>query len=190
MSSRAKSELLEKRSYAEAGVEEEIDGNETFAVFKDSTGDRSVRTKCFVPAGSVLIDFSAKSMVATPTFLTVQVSDDKHIFFSPPFLQYINHSCDPNVYVDADLRKIISLKDLQRGDEVSFFYPSTEWSMQQPFRCHCRAERCHTIIRGAAFLDGDAASKHLLNRHIRERLAARSVASTDKDGILRAAAGA
>lgn len=27
---------------------------------------------------------------------------------------------------------------LKEGDELTFFYPSTEWSMAQPFDCLCK----------------------------------------------------
>lgn len=33
-----------------------------------------------------------------------------------------------------------ALRDIQPGDELSFFYPSTEWEMAQGFECKCGAK--------------------------------------------------
>jgi SET domain-containing protein len=40
-------------------------------------------------------------------------------------MQYINHSCDPNVAFDTTAFKLVALKDIKAGDELVFFYPST-----------------------------------------------------------------
>ncbi|KAF8757682.1 SET (Su(var)3-9, Enhancer-of-zeste, Trithorax) domain [Rhizoctonia solani] len=42
-----------------------------------------------------------------------------------------------------------ALRDIQPGDELSFFYPSTEWDMDQGFQCRCQAQNCLGYIRGA-----------------------------------------
>src|ERR1700759_2657509 len=52
-------------------------------------------------AGDVIANFSAGDMLSEPTYLTVQVDIDKHIMLQPEHLQYINHSCDPNVFFDT-----------------------------------------------------------------------------------------
>lgn len=71
-----------------------------------------------------------------PSYLTVQTGRRKHILLNSDF-QYMNHSCDPNVAIDAAKMAFIALKDVSPGDELTFFYPSTEWDMSQPFRCWC-----------------------------------------------------
>jgi len=75
----------------------------------------------------------------------------------PGDLVYINHSCDPNVALDLrspDRAKwhIAALKRIAVGDPVTFFYPSTEWLMDQPFDCTCGALSCLRRIEGAAVL--------------------------------------
>ena len=47
--------------------------------------------------GEVIADFSAGTISAEPTYLTVQVGVKKNITLQPAFLQYINHSCNTNV---------------------------------------------------------------------------------------------
>jgi hypothetical protein len=69
--------------------------NHQFAkvMLNKSTGQKALHAaKQFYP-GEVICQFSAGSISAIPTYLTVQVADDKHITLMPEFLQYINHSC-------------------------------------------------------------------------------------------------
>src|SRR5512145_1683106 len=81
--------------------------------------------------GEIIAEFSAGTIAAEPTYLTVQVDVGKHITLQPEFLQYINHSCDPNVFFDTTLMQLLALRELKSGDEMTFFYPSTEWKMTQ-----------------------------------------------------------
>jgi hypothetical protein len=61
--------------------------------------------------------------------------------------RYINHSCDPNVYVATikGKRVVIALRDIPAGEEIAYDYcinagGDTLWT------CHCGGGRCrHTI---------------------------------------------
>ena len=40
-------------------------------------------------------------------------------------------------------------RPLKKGDMLSFFYPSTDWTLAQPFDCWCgAAEKCCGRIEG------------------------------------------
>ncbi|KIJ33946.1 hypothetical protein M422DRAFT_213317 [Sphaerobolus stellatus SS14] len=72
-------------------------------------------------------------------------------------LVYINHSCDPNVAFDlssSDSSKwhLKALNRIEKDEYLTFFYPSTEWDMDQAFRCQCGARNCVGIIKGAKYL--------------------------------------
>lgn len=123
--------------------------------------------------GDVIADFSAGTISAQPTYLTVQVSIGKHITLQPEFLQYINHSCDPNVFFNTSTMQVIALKPLQVEDELTFFYPSTEWKMTQSFKCYCGSSICIGDIRGAAFLSKEAVRNYRLTDFIQQQLAKR-----------------
>ena len=64
-------------------------------------------------------------------------------------------------------------RPLACGDELTFFYPSTEWDMVQPFRCTCAAPEgvCHVWISGARDMDRAGLTRCWLNRHVHELLA-------------------
>ncbi|CCO29989.1 hypothetical protein RSOLAG1IB_06370 [Rhizoctonia solani AG-1 IB] len=72
-------------------------------------------------------------------------------------LVYANHSCSPNVIVDvgaSDSNKwhFRALKDISPGDDITFFYPSTEWDMMQAFDCKCQEKNCLGNIQGSKYL--------------------------------------
>jgi hypothetical protein len=129
--------------------------------------------KTFQP-GELIADFSASTISAEPTYLTVQIGIGKHITLQPDFLQYINHSCEPNVFFNTTSMELVALKELRPGDELTFFYPSTEWKMSQSFNCYCGNACCQGTIRGAAYLSKKAREKYQLTDFIQQQLAKRN----------------
>jgi hypothetical protein len=127
----------------------------------------------FLP-GEMIAEFWAGTIAAEPTYLTVQVDVGKHITLQPEFLQYINHSCDPNVFFDTTLMKVIALRPIMANEEFTFFYPSTEWKMTQSFNCYCGSSLCLGEIRGAAYLPEDLSKQYRLTDFIQQRLAKRA----------------
>ncbi len=116
---------------------------------------RGVYAKENIDKGSVVYVLSGPTM--TPTDFAKMVNSDKEDIDDP--LQvgkrtYINldkvsdtfnHSCDPN----TGLRKrseMIAIKDIKKGEEVTFDYSSTiaptEWKM----KCGCGSKDCRKIL--------------------------------------------
>jgi hypothetical protein len=126
--------------------------------------------------GEIIAGFSAGTIAAEPTYLTVQVGTGKHITLQPEFLQYINHSCDPNVFFNTTTMELVALKELKQEDEMTFFYPSTEWKMTQPFNCYCGSLRCLGEIQGAFYLSREAKANYRFTDFIQQQLAKRSSA--------------
>lgn len=122
-------------------------------------------------AGEIIAEFSAGTISAEPTYLTVQVGVGKHITLQPEFLQYINHSCDPNVFFNTTTMQLVALKELQPDEELTFFYPSTEWKMTQSFKCYCGSPACIGTIKGAAYLSKEVRERYRLTDFIQQQLA-------------------
>ncbi|KAL2759579.1 hypothetical protein ACRALDRAFT_2023751 [Sodiomyces alcalophilus JCM 7366] len=99
------------------------------------------------------LSFPPCTFVKQPTYATVQCGRDKHFDLNSDLL-YINHSCDPSL----------------------FFYPSTEWSMAQPFDCFCGASSCRGTISGARDMTRAQLQGVWLNGYILELLAERDAA--------------
>ena len=98
----------------------------------------------------MLASFAQSRRVSEPTYLTVQLDADTHLELEPPFVQFVNHSCDPNVSFDMARLALVALRDLKAGEELTYFYPSTELTMTQPFDCACGAAKCVGHIEGAS----------------------------------------
>jgi hypothetical protein len=85
-------------------------------------------------------------------------------------LQYINHSCSPNIFLDLTGFKVICLREIRKGDELFYFYPSTEWEMAEPFQCLCASVNCLGRIAGASHLSKDAIQNYRFSDFIYEQL--------------------
>lgn len=135
-----------------------------------STGEKSLHATSFFDAGEVICEFGSDKILHTPNYLTVQTGEDTHITLKPEFLQYINHSCSPNVFFDTSAMQLVALKEIQPGDELLFFYPSTEWDMAQPFDCFCGTPQCLHRIQGAAHLTDEEAMRYRLTLFIQQKI--------------------
>ncbi|KAM3524032.1 hypothetical protein NHJ13051_004745 [Beauveria bassiana] len=127
------------------------------------------------------LDFPPCTEAAEPTYATVQMGRNRHLNLNSDLL-YINHSCEPSLIFDTGNKIIIAGPNgLQPGDELTFFYPSTEWEMAQPFQCLCGTPTCRGTIDGAkkmtsAQLDGLWLAKHI--RELRAEQASGSLPAT------------
>ena len=105
-----------------------------------------------------------------PSYLTVQTGNKTHIALHPYFLQYINHGCDPNCFFDTSLMQVTALKDIAAGEELTFFYPSTEWEMDSPFQCYCNKPCCVGFISGAANIPYEILKRYKLSDFIKRKI--------------------
>ena len=118
--------------------------------------------------GDVIYMIPSEKLFDKPNRFTVQM--DRHLHTEVGKLSALNHSCDPNVILDMDNMVMIACRDIKAGDELTFFYPSTEWEMDAPFICLCGASNCIHVVAGARFLPLSTLETHYLNRHIREMM--------------------
>ena len=154
-------------------MEIRVAGDARVDVLKNDDGYSRAVAAVGIAEGEVLAPFGARETLATPNYLTVQTGPDTHILLAPEHLQYINHSCDPNVFFDTARMEIIALRAIAPGEEIQFFYPSTEWTMDRAFDCLCGSSECLGRIAGADQLDARALARHRFNLHILDRLAER-----------------
>ena len=134
------------------------------------TGEKFLHSCVKFMPGDTIAKLGIKANVEKPNYLTVQIDDTEHILLDPEFLQYINHSCEPNVFFDTTNMVVTCLKKIDVGESMTFFYPSTEWSMEQGFDCLCGTEKCLGKIQGAAHLSPDILKNYKLSEHIIKKL--------------------
>ena len=137
--------------------------------------------------GALVTKIEGYTSVANRAYTSVQTSENQDIelnsdlvycnqYVRPTSLaQYVcslrTSSCNPTVIFDMAKYevRVVSNRPLKKGDDMTFFYPSTEWNMQQPFDCNCGSKECLGSVQGAKYLDNATLKKQWLNPHI-ERL--------------------
>jgi len=127
---------------------------------------RSLITKHAYKKGQVICDIPTEKVTNKANRYTVQIDRDRHTEVGK--LSALNHSCDPNVILDTEHLLMIAYRDIEKGEELSFFYPATEWEMAAPFICLCGAANCIHVVAGARFLPLSTLENHYLSKHIRE----------------------
>jgi hypothetical protein len=145
-----------------------------------ATGHRSLHAAAPLPVGHVLCVFSAEDVLDHPTRFTLQIDEGKHILLRPEALWYTNHSCSPNIFFDTETMEVVCLRDVAQGEELAFFYPSTEWSMAEPFECRCGAPGCLHNISGAFALPDVVLGRYRLTEYVRRKWAERAGAAAGK----------
>lgn len=133
----------------------------------NATSPDSLMSKVDLPAGALFTTITAATEAAQKRWSTVQVSKGKHVDLNSA-LMYMNHSCDPSLEIDTDMMEVRVTKgrELKIGEELNFFYPSTEFEMDKPFECLCGAKSCLGTVTGAAQIGSETLKRWFVNEHI------------------------
>lgn len=129
-------------------------------------GARLVTTQPYA-ANQLIQAIKHYRLIDRPTYQSIQVDANRHIE-DLDVIAYLNHSCQPNVIVDTTTLTISAAHAIATGEELTFFYPSTEWAMARPFICQCGARHCLRLVAGAKYLAVDRLAQYFINHHIRE----------------------
>lgn len=107
--------------------------------------------KEFIQKGECIAAFDGKEYEAQSCLDLPEEPADHAIQFaehkwkdSKGIARYINHSCEPNCGI-KDSFKIVALKNIEPGEEITWDYEMTEdsnWRMD----CHCGAKTCRKSI--------------------------------------------
>lgn len=89
----------------------------------------------------------------TPHF-SIQIDFKKHLLPMRWTGKYLNHSCNPNMYIrtrDDDLPDFIALRDIKKNQEITFAYYMSEYEWTKGaaeglIRCRCGSKRCRGKI--------------------------------------------
>ncbi|KAI9470602.1 MAG: hypothetical protein EXX96DRAFT_611793 [Benjaminiella poitrasii] len=131
----------------------------------ESFSSKLVAVRSFAK-GSVIATLEGLTLGAK-RYSTVQISKDEHIELNSD-LVFMNHSCDPSTLMDVDHMAVTATRDIAPNDELTFFYPSTEWDMAQPFLCWCGSPKCIETVQGARYLSSEVLEQFVLSQHIKE----------------------
>ena len=130
------------------------------------TGYKSIYASRDIKPSTILLEFGHGGILTNPTEFTLQIDDNQHIVIKPDYLNYLNHRCNPNVFYDLKRKELICLRSIKYGEELGFFYPSTEWKLKQKFKCCCLDTNCLGEIGGAVYLSKNVLAKYRLSDYI------------------------
>jgi len=131
----------------------------------------SINSRVSLPAGSLFTPITTATPADTKRWSTVQTARNTHIELNSALL-YMNHSCAPSLEVDVKemVVRVSRERDLKAGDDLTFFYPTSEWEFDAPFECLCAEKGCLGQVRGARFIEGGDAKRWWFNEHILEMM--------------------
>ncbi len=145
-------------------------GDGRVRVVSDAEGHHGLFALVPFEPGDIVAPYSAACRLPEAERYTVQVGECEHILMEPESLRFINHSCDPSIALDTAAMAFRAVKPIQPGGELTFFYPSTEWAMAEPFECWCGSPRCLGRISGAGDLPLELLAGYDLADHIKALL--------------------
>lgn len=160
-----------KTGHSNGGTHPTIDLSQRLHVERSTKAFASKAvSKISLPAGSIFAHITGITE-APKAFTSVQTGRDSHIELNSD-LVFCNHSCNPSLEFDMSRFevRVSRARDLKIGDALTFWYPSTEWDMAQPFDCTCGTESCKRWIAGAGRMDRAVLKEYWLNPHIVEML--------------------
>ena len=134
-------------------------------------GQRGLFALGHVSRGEILIVYDGP-VIDHPTRYSIQIDDNRHIDGTPESNAYLNHSCDPNAYVDWNGVFLRALRDIEAGEEVTCNYLTTDWELHEKFVCQCGAPKCYGQIAGFRYLapEQQQALEPLVPAFMRKRL--------------------
>ncbi len=114
-------------------------------------GYNKIVSKTTINLNEVVFDCYQSSFQTTRTLKTTQVGLNKHI--KNKLLDFVNHSCNPNSVFDTSEICFRAIKDIRKGEEITFFYPGAEIILANNFYCNCGSANCLGYIQGGLEMD-------------------------------------
>jgi hypothetical protein len=118
-----------------------------------------------ISRGATIATWAGAKVRPSPTYQSVQIGEGAHAD-DPDCLNLLNHSCEPNVRIHVGHLTVEALRHIEPGELLTFFYPSTEWSMARPFHCRCGSPRGLALVTGARDVPMSVLRRYPTSAHI------------------------
>lgn len=110
-------------------------------IFKNGIEGCGVFVTENIKKGQVIFKMKGE-IIKHPTRTSVQIGKNEHI--EDEIAGRVNHNCHPNAKVNRKTQSFVSLRNIKKGEEITFNYNDNEDLMATPFICHC----CNKLIAG------------------------------------------
>ncbi len=98
---------------------------------KNERGYKGVYSRIPHKRGTALYNLMNGEPVRSPTRTSIQITQDLHI--EDEIGSCINHSCSPSCSIEDFF--VVTLKDIEAGEEITFNYNENEDVVSSPFEC-------------------------------------------------------
>ncbi len=105
-----------------------------------------------IAKGEIIFTCNSEEIARERTWRTIQIDFNRHV--KNDLLDYVDHSCEPNSVFDVDRLAMISLRRIERGESITFFYPGAEVELAMDFDCQCGSPDCIGHLKGGFYLTG------------------------------------
>jgi hypothetical protein len=131
-------------------------GSGSFAIEKIAKGEVVASFGGFVVGQKDLKDYSTDRVARS-----LQLDEANYLLSGPTPEpgDMINHSCEPNCGAFGT-SSVISMADIEVGEELTFDYAMTDSSEYDEFKCFCGKETCRGKITGKDWQDPILQSKY------------------------------
>lgn len=120
---------------------------------KETDKGKSLFAAQKIPKGEIILAFE-RHFTGTRTRTSMQIDENLHQESTGPNMaeNLINHSCDPNAFIEFSDLTLRALHTILAGEEITFNYCTTEWVSAAPFQCKCGSKNCIGYYSGFSFL--------------------------------------
>lgn len=105
-----------------------------------------------------MIDFRAAVAKGERECDALQIDADQYVDLADP-LRSVNHSCDPNCGL-RDGNRLITLRDLNAGEEITYDYSTTMDEGHWTLACHCGAGNCRGVVQDFCTLPPETQARY------------------------------
>lgn len=122
-----------------------VDGKELFAKEKILKGET-----IHVSEGKIISNETLKKLPKKFWGFAYSVSESHSLIpkdlnaITPDW--YINHSCDPNAGSRGDYYTLVAMRDIEKGEAITYDYAMTDAYAAHPMACRCGSQKCRKVI--------------------------------------------
>jgi uncharacterized protein len=122
----------------------------------------------------VPVDFKETKHLGTNESFGLQIGVDCYIYLDMP-ARFFNHSCDPNCGLTQDLQ-LIALKNIDRGEELTYDYSTTMLERDWTMDCKCGREKCRREVSDFDRLPEDIRN-YYISRNVVQRYIIKAISN-------------
>ena len=128
-----------------------------YKIKKSKIDKNGLYASCNIKKGTKIIEYKGKIISVNKSKTDPKFDNEKAIYlfninkrfdldgdFKFNIARLINHSCDPNCEVFGEGLKVwvYAMKDIRKGDELSYDYGFSYDENFRQFPCNCRSKKC------------------------------------------------